>query len=119
MPRAPSLLRAIGGIAATLFAASVLVLVVTSGCGRQPPTAYAPVFEPDDIKQLVNQVKGKKQRLGMGIDDSRVAAAGTLAKVGPRAKEFGAVEALEKLAQDKEPKAKAAAQEALAQINRP
>ncbi len=101
------------------FAAMALCLVAVAGCGRQPPTAQPLAFEPETIKQLVNQAKGKKQPLGMGIKDGRVAAAGMLAKVGPQAQEYGAVEVLEKLAQDKDPDAQAAAIDALAKIKTP
>ena len=50
------------------------------------------------------------------LSDVRAAAANRLAEVGPPAAEHGAIPALEKLAKDKDPAAKEAAEKALAKI---
>jgi hypothetical protein len=71
---------------------------------------------PEEIKELVASLSSKQTDLGMGID-IRVAAAARLAEIGPSTKEFGSVQALEKLTTHKNPKVAQAARDAVAKIN--
>jgi hypothetical protein len=96
-----------------------MVLLAAAGCGGGREAAPAqPQFTPQQIKELVDCLGGRNSDTGMGFD-LRVVAAERLAEVGPPAKEFGAVAALEKLLKNKDPKVKDAAQKAIAKINGP
>jgi len=102
-------------VSASILALVAMVLV--AGCKKKYPTSSGPpAYTPADIKQLVKDLGGKKKPMGMGIKDMRVAAAARIGEIGPPAKEYGAIEALEKLAADKDPDANAAAQAALAKV---
>ena len=102
------------------FSLSFLALVAllpTTGCGKKNRAQPGPVaLDPEEIKTLVGHLARKKS-IGMGITDARIPAANQLGDIGPPAKEYGAIPALEKMAADKkEPKAQAAAEEALKKI---
>lgn len=96
----------------------MLMLLAIAGCGKRTVNAPLPAPSPDQIKELVADLSVKNPDTGMGFD-LRVAAASRLAEIGPVAKEFGAVPALEKLLKNKDPKVKDAAEKALAKINGP
>jgi hypothetical protein len=99
--------------------ALVMALMTAGGCKKKyvaPPMSPA---TPEEIKEFVQMLGGKKRAAGMGIKDVRVMAATRLADIGPAAKEYGAIPALEKLAGDPDPEAKEAAQAALAKIKGP
>ncbi|HEY1599318.1 MAG TPA: hypothetical protein VGG64_06930 [Pirellulales bacterium] len=100
------------GFAASLLA--LLAIVPASGCKRKYPTPGPVDKDPERIKELVKQLAKKKQ-VGF-IKDLRIPSADALAEIGPDAAEFGAIPALEKMAADKDPIAKEAAQKALAKI---
>ena len=75
----------------------------------------APVIEPPSSEEIADLIGGLKTKKRVGfIPDYRISAAGRLGDAGPAAKD--AVPALEKLAQDKDPEVKAAAEKALAKI---
>ncbi len=96
----------------------LLILLAITGCGKRTPNASLPAPSPEQIKQLVADLNVKNPDTGMGFD-LRVAAASRLGEIGPAAKEYGAVPALEKLLTNKDPKVKDAAKQALAKINGP
>ncbi|HEY4310785.1 MAG TPA: hypothetical protein VGN12_15145 [Pirellulales bacterium] len=95
------------------FATLLVAMLLVTGCGPKYKAAPPQVATPEDIKQLIGQL-AKKQKAGFGIDDIRIPAAKRLGDIGPQAKE--AIPALEKMAKDKDPAAKQAAEEALAKL---
>ncbi|MBI2827507.1 MAG: HEAT repeat domain-containing protein [Planctomycetia bacterium] len=97
-----------------LFTLLLIVCVVAVGC-RRSRGPQTPLFDADTIKSLVAQL-GKKGPKAFGTDP-RAAAAIALGDVGPAAKEYGAVEALQKLVNDKDPRVAEEAKKAIAKIN--
>jgi hypothetical protein len=100
------------GFAASLLA--LLAIVPVGGCKKKYPTAGPVDKDPERIKELVKNL-AKKKKVGF-IEDMRLPSADALAEIGPPAAEYGAIPALEKMAADKDPKAKEAAEKALAKI---
>lgn len=92
----------------------MVALVSLGGCKRQYQAAGKGEYAPDDIKALVSQLAVKRQ-VGF-IKDIRIPSAENLGNIGPQAKEYGAIPALEKMAKDKDPAVKEAAEKALAKI---
>lgn len=72
----------------------LLILLAITGCGKRTPNASLPAPSPEQIKQLVADLNVKNPDTGMGFD-LRVAAASRLGEIGPAAKEYGAVPAVE------------------------
>ncbi len=89
------------------------LLVTAIGCGSSKPKVMPiPPPEAEDIKELISQL-AKKRKVGM-VEDIRLPSAKRLGDAGPAAKD--AIPALEKMAADKDPKVKEAANEALKRI---
>lgn len=99
-----------------LLAGWLLLAVLMAGCGRNSgPAADHASFTPERVQELVELLGSKNGDSGMGFD-LRAAAAEQLGEVGPRAKEFGAVAALEKLSKNRDPKIREVAARALHKI---
>ena len=105
------------GSAAEPAQGCLLVVMIVVGCGRGRSADQGQI-SPERIKELVELLGSKNGDTGMGFD-LRVAAAEQLGEIGPRAKEFGADPALQKLLKHKDPKIKLAARQALDKINTP
>jgi hypothetical protein len=80
---------------------------------QAPPSTWTPA----DVNGLIAYINGPKKRIGF-IANIQVPSAVRLGEIGPAAKEYGAVKALEALiANTNDPEAKDAAERALKKIN--
>ncbi len=95
-----------------------LALLMSTGCGSHSTPPQPTAATPEQIKDLVALLGSRQTDSGMGFD-VRVAAASRLGEIGPPAKEYGAVPALEKLLNHKDRQVKEAAQRALGRIQGP
>jgi hypothetical protein len=102
-------------IAVVAFA--VWLACVLHVIGSKPPYQRLVPASALDAKNLVAIINGPKTSVGH-IENLRVPAAATLGEIGPPAKQFGAVEALEALiANSDDSKETEAAESALRKIN--
>ncbi len=106
--------RFVSTVRITGLVAVMVAMVFVGGCKRKYQAPAKAEFSPDDIKALVSNLATKRQ-VGF-IKDIRIPSAENLGNVGPQAKEYGAIPALEKMAKDKDPTVKEAAEKALAKI---
>ncbi|MBI2827504.1 MAG: hypothetical protein HYX69_22745 [Planctomycetia bacterium] len=99
---------------------AVAAFALAEGCGKQiPRETESPVDiprTPEDIKSYVQMLDPNQKLFGGFGQDPRVAIAEMLGKIGPEAKQYGAIPALTRLTKDKNPKVAAAAKEAIAKI---
>jgi hypothetical protein len=98
--------------AAAVALIALVAIVPATGCKKKQIAPVIAAPDTEEIADLISALKTKK-RVGF-IADYRISAAGRLGDAGPAAKD--AIPALEKLAQDKDPEVKAAAEKALAKI---
>jgi hypothetical protein len=106
-------------IGAVLFVVTIIAIFFGWLVNRPPPPPIRVPSSPADIKALVAHINGPARKVGF-IRNVQVPSAVRLGQVGPLAKQYGAVEALNALvANTNDPEAKKAAEDALIMINGP